>query len=184
MRKGFASRARSIGRGKDNSMKENGGKSNSILMQIIVSLVSGIVGALISSYLVWTIAIKQIGEARNASQGQLIVELNRDFSFNSRMYGVRKAIDREKPIFIERGGKYTTEDIDDYLGLFELMRIYEENGILDHKLVDDSFGVFVEDAYKNKEIRQYITDIRKEYKDDGLYSGFMKWGQTSTKNND
>jgi len=120
-----------------------------------------------------TIIGEQLKQAWRSSQGQLLLELNRDFSFNPKLYRMRKVIESGKPILGQRGGMFTEQDIDDYIGFFEMMSIFVDKEILDLCMVRDNFDVFMEDAYKNREIREYITRVRKIY-DGDMYSGFEK----------
>ena len=93
------------------------------------------------------------------------------------MYKVRKTIESKKPIFKSKGGECTEQDIEDYIGYFDMLFGFSEQGILDFKITDDNFGGYVEEAYINKEIRKYIVDLRREMNEEELYTGFEKWGK-------
>jgi hypothetical protein len=93
------------------------------------------------------------------------------------MYRVRKAIDMKKSILVTNGGECTEQDIEDYIGYFEMLYGFIENNIVDRQIVDDNFGGYAEDAYINKEIREYIDNLRRELNDEELYTGFCKWGK-------
>ena len=107
----------------------------------------------------------------------IMLEANRDLFFNDRMNKVRKAIESEQPIFDSNGGTCTEQDVEDYIGYFEMLHGFTEQRILDSKIMENNFGGYVEEAYRNKDIREYIADLRREMNDEELYSGFEKWGK-------
>ena len=125
----------------------------------------------------WVTTKEAIQESRRASQGTLILTANRDFFFNDRMYKVRKTIESRNPIFKEKGGILTEQDVDDYIGFFDMLYGFTEQNILDFKIMDDNFGIFVDEAYHNKEILNYISYLRKEYSEEDMFSGFEEWAK-------
>jgi hypothetical protein len=125
----------------------------------------------------WIVTKEAMLEARKASYGTIILQANRDLFFNDRMYKVRKAIESKKPVFESKGGKCTEQDVEDYIGYFETLYGFMEHGILDIKITDDNFGGYVEEAYINKEIREYISELRREMNNEEMYKGFEKWGK-------
>lgn len=125
-------------------------------------------------------AREQMSDARKTSQGQLILELNRDFTLNDRLYRIRKSIEYNKPILKQHGGQFTEQDIDDYIGLLELMSILKEREILDADLILDNFDVYIQNAFQNKEIRAYIAELRKTY-GNTMYIGLEHLAKTSSK---
>jgi hypothetical protein len=72
---------------------------------------------------------------------------------------------------------YGKQDVEDYIGYFDMLYGFMENRILGAEIMDDNFGGYVEEAYINKEIREYIADLRREMNDEELYEGFEKWGK-------
>ena len=94
----------------------------------------------------WITTKDAIQESKKASWGTIILTANKDFFFNDRMYKVRKMIESQKPIFKEKGGNLTYQDIDDYIGYLDMLYGFVEQQILDYKIMDDNFGVFVDEA--------------------------------------
>ena len=90
---------------------------------------------------------------------------------------MRKAIESKKPIFESRGGKCTEQDVEDYTGYLEMLYEFMESGILDVKITNDNFGGFAVDAWGNKEIQDYINNLRREMGNQELYQGFEKWAR-------
>jgi hypothetical protein len=125
----------------------------------------------------WDITKEAVLDSRKSSWGTIMLQANRDLFFHDRMYMVRKAIESNKPIFESKGGKCTEQDVEDYIGYFDMLYGFMEDGILGAEITDDNFGGYVEEAYINKEIREYIADLRREMNDEELYEGFEKWGK-------
>jgi len=93
------------------------------------------------------------------------------------MYRVRKAVEDEKSIFEDKGGTCSEQDVEDYIGYLDMLYGFMEHGILDIKITDDNFGGYAEEASINKEIREYIAELRRKMNDKELYEGFEKWGE-------
>jgi len=121
-----------------------------LLFSGIVALFAGI------NYFLWE-------DSRKATQGNLLLNLNRDFFFNEKLYKVRKAIDKEKPIFENKGGEFVESDVDAYLCFFDLIEYLIQNGILDERFAKDNFCDWAEDADDNQEIKDYINSLKQEY---------------------
>jgi len=119
----------------------------------------------------------ELTELRGQSQGNLILQLNRDFFLNQRLYELRKAIESGGPILQKNKGNFSIQDVDDYIGTFETMSGLIDKNILDKGLVEDNFGAFIVDAYDNQEVQGYVQDLNKEYKTSDMYSGFEKLGK-------
>jgi hypothetical protein len=134
-----------------------------------------------ANFFLWRTTREAVQEARRASQGILVAQLNKDFFFNERMYRVRKAIEEKKPILKAHKGESTDQDIEDYIGFLEMVHEFVERKILDCELADDNFGGYVEEASTDKEIRDYIVELRREMNNDELYSGFEEWGKGACK---
>ena len=134
-----------------------------------------------ANFFLWRTTREAVQEARRASQGILVAQLNKDFFFNERMYRVRKAIESKKPLLKSHRGEFIEQDIEDYIGLLEMVCGFIKRGIVDFDLADDNFGGYVEEASTTKEIRDYISDLRREMNNDELYSGFEEWGKGSCK---
>jgi len=127
----------------------------------------------------WLTTRKLWFQTERASQGAIILQANRDLFFHERMYKVRKAIESKKPIFESKGGQCSDQDVEDYIGYFDTLYEFMESNILNVKMTNDNFGYYVEEAYKNEEIKNYITALRRELDDEELYSGFENWAKNN-----
>jgi len=93
------------------------------------------------------------------------------------MYKVRRAIESKEPILESKGGKCSYQDVEDYIGYFESLYDLMEAKILNVKMTNGNFGYYVEEAYKNEEIKDYIAELRRKLDDEELYIGIEKWAK-------
>ncbi len=100
---------------------------------------------------------------------------------NSVNTGIVAVIDSEKPILKEHSGSFTDYQLDNYLGMYEVM----DGAYLEKQITQDDFcsifSFYLDPAYKNKEIQTYIDEQNKIYKRNDLFSGFQDLAQKSLK---
>jgi Domain of unknown function (DUF4760) len=140
------------------------------LINATVVLAIATILLMVATFFLWIVSWRSLDETRKATQGNLLLDLNRDFYLTDRLYKVRVAI--ESGEFDSR--HFPEEDVDDYLGFFELMASLINRSIIETDLINETFGVYIVDAYKNKGIFNYIKRLRgeEEYKDPEIYLGF------------
>jgi hypothetical protein len=63
----------------------------------------------------------------------------------------------------------TNEQIQDYVGFWEEVGIYQNKGIIDEELLDEILGDYIIDCYNDVEIRKVIAEIRTDEHDDSYY---------------
>lgn len=61
---------------------------------------------------------------------------------------------------LDRGGKYTWQELNEYLGFFEEIATYKAMGGLDLHTIDVLFGAHVLEAYLDADIRDYVLELR------------------------
>lgn len=145
-------------------------EKKSILINLGLTAVMTI--SVIFSATSWWTAKEALVQTKKQAQASFILDLNRDFFMNDRLYRIRKAIEADAPLLVINGGQFTEQDIDDYIGTFETISDFTDRGILDEDIVDNNFGIFIVDAYDNVEIHDYITHLRKKLNSEDYYSGF------------
>ena len=100
-------------------------------------------------------------------------ELTQQFYQGNDIYKeIRISIDRCEPLYKNWGGKFTYDQINQYLGFFDDMGFYANNQILDNKLIDQFFGAHILEAYEKNELRRYIDDLRRNNKQPQAFEEF------------
>ncbi len=85
-----------------------------------------------------------------------------------------------KPILTKNKGRWEENDLDDYLGFFELLDNYVEAGSINVRDVNDFFSDYILTAYNNKEVQKYISDLRVNGKYNTYFERFESLGKRFT----
>jgi hypothetical protein len=111
----------------------------------------------------------QIRDLRNNESAQLMLEFNKSLSeeINSNLI---TAIENNDPILKINGGQFTTTDIDHYLTIYELLNNVSEVGLINDEMLYNAFAYDIIKTFQNKEIKDYLFNIRKENKN--FFIGF------------
>jgi hypothetical protein len=118
------------------------------------------------------IAYNQLNALREQANADFLLKFNRDFFNNEITKKIIPLFEENKPLLNENGGVLSEYDLDDFLGYYELMSWYEEIGIIDFGLLDETFGHYISMAWQNKEIKKYIEGLRESTKDPRYYKPF------------
>jgi len=95
-----------------------------------------------------------------------------DKLFNGDNGKIAIAIQRNKPILKDNGGRFEDYDLDSYLGLYDQINDAYKMKLISKDLIYNDFSDALIDAYKNKEVQGYLIKIRKE--DPTYFDGFDK----------
>jgi hypothetical protein len=109
------------------------------------------IGTLVTALLIYW----QIRKSAQSTLGDLILRFHNDFFFRRRNSEIIRAIEEHQPVLKGNGGKFDDEDLDDFLGIIELLDLYIKKGLLEKKMVDDMFGYYI--VYLMKTRRSEIT---------------------------
>lgn len=120
----------------------------------------------------------QIRDLRNNQSAQLMLEFNKELNSDLNSYLIT-AIEENKLIFKENGGKFTTTDIDRYLGAYELLNNVSIAGLISDDMLYNAFAYDIVKTYQNKEIQNYLKKIRQE--DNSFFRGFEVLAQDILK---
>jgi hypothetical protein len=118
------------------------------------------------------IAYIQLKALREQANADFLLKFNRDFFNNEVTRKIIPLIEENRPTLKRNSGIFSEYDLDDYLGYYELMSWYEEKGIIDFDLIDETFGHYISLAWQNKEIKEYIDELRETTKDQRYYKPF------------
>lgn len=113
----------------------------------------------------------QIHTSSVAASEQLAEAFNRDLS-GSANTGIIAAIDEARPIRKVNRGSFTDFQLDNYLGLYEVMDGAYTNGAMSD---DDlcQFAFFLDEAGRSPEVSTYIEQQRHLYNSTDTYTGFQ-----------
>jgi hypothetical protein len=151
--------------------------TGSLTLLFSFSLTIATVLLAIVTALLWSTTRDLANEARKSSQGNLLVAINRDLFLTDRLYKVRKAIESDGPLLREKGGKVDTQDVDDYIGFFDLLQLLVRQDILARDLVEESFCEFAIDAHQSKGIKEYIAELRKQARWSNVFTAFQEFAE-------
>ena len=119
-----------------------------------------------------TIAILfwQTRNSEKSSRAEFTLRLHDSFYYNSKNAKIIRAIDKGKPILLSGGGKFENVDLDDYLGIIELIQIYLDDGVVSYNTIKEMFGFFIVKTWNNFEVCEYIEGVRTKQNDRSYYA--------------
>lgn len=129
-------------------------------------------GLFIATVILTVIAYIQLKALREQANADFLLRFNREFFGNNINQKIIELIEENKNILENNGGSITYYQLDDYLGYYELMAHYEKKNFIEFNLIDEMFGHYISLAWQNKEINNYITELRKDTKDPRYYKPF------------
>lgn len=127
--------------------------------------VFGFVLVLITSVL----SFYQIVEVKRGISTQNIIAINQQL-FDQINTGIFSSIDNKLPILIENGGKYSDYQLDNYLGIFEMIYPIFNDGYLTLDNYCSQFSYYTDKSSNNLEIQNYLKIIRQE--NSKFFNGF------------
>ena len=119
-----------------------------------------------------TLIYTELHKQNMIEKSKFVYTIIKDFENNSIDTAIANDINSAKILLKENGGKWSDYDLDQYLGFYELMYDYMDANSLNERDVYDNFSNDIDAAYKNKEIKTYITDLRTQTKDNAYYIKF------------
>jgi hypothetical protein len=106
-------------------------------------------------------AAEQISNEKDAEAGNMMITFNNLINTGTNN-DISNVIDSKEKLLQQNGGKFTTHDLDSYLGIFESLEDIREKNLISEDILFDNFSSAVEDAYNNPEIVNYLKTIRKQ----------------------
>ncbi len=136
------------------------------------------------------LTITQINDLRKVSAGQIVLDINRDIYSNERYqtnFQIIKLIEQNKPILIKNGGKFQDQDLDNVLGEWDAIARLNQSGVIPFELAYAQFSYDMIKTYKNQEIKEYISSVRRDANDNHIFTDFewlAQWmNETNSVNN-
>ena len=109
---------------------------------------------------------QQLGEIKRIAQSENSIALNTMVFNDSSNADIIGTIQNDKPLLIDNGGRYSTVDLDKYLGGFNTVALVYRDGFLSDDHLCASFAFYVKEAHQNFEVKKYMAE-NPEY-----FSGF------------
>ncbi len=117
----------------------------------------------------------QINDLRKVNAGQITLDITRDIYSDERYKNnpaIIRKIERNQPILKENKGSFDEEDLDSIIGEWDLIARLNQLDILPDDLVYSAFSFDILKAYRNSEIRKYITQTRVIESDEMIFADF------------
>ena len=89
----------------------------------------------------------------------------------------------DKPILKIHNGRWDDQAFNHYIGFFETLNDYVDAGSLNYRDVFDEYSDDVLRAYENKEVYNYIIELRKQEHSNAFYEKFEKLALRFKKDN-
>jgi hypothetical protein len=122
-----------------------------------------------------SVAYLELHNIQMTNSGNLTLEIYKDIKSDQVFKNNPKIIEdiaNGTPILKENGGKLDEIDLNNYLGLFDWISAANKTGVISNDMVYDFYGDYILDTYNNKEIRGYISTLRKG-NNNGYYQGII-----------
>jgi hypothetical protein len=99
----------------------------------------------------------QVSSARKAQEVTSLIALNQQIYPCPKIESIVEDMNNGKKLKIQNGGRFTDNEIENFLGYFELIGIIKAKGYLEADAIHDMFGYDIEDIFKNKELVTHIN---------------------------
>lgn len=140
----------------------------------IIGTIGTVLGFIISQGITYYTFRVNLESAKKIAEVQFIRDLYKQFYFeDSRLKEIRTSIESCQPLYRSWGGKFDHEQINRYLGFFDGLGFYHEEGILNLRIIDQMFGAYVIEAYEYNELRKYVDLLQKNTKQKDVLAQFQ-----------
>jgi len=88
---------------------------------------------------------------------------------------MRVAIEKCRKLYkgYYKGGIFSYDEINSYLGFFDDLGFFNEKGALDLETIKQLFGASVIEAYEYNELRRYVNELQKNAKQPSAFRNFQ-----------
>jgi hypothetical protein len=158
-----------------------------IFREVTASLVFNVLQILILIIGLY-LTITQISDLRKVNAGQISLDITRDIYSDERYKTnpkIIRLIEQNKPILKQNNGLFQDQDLDNVLGIWDTIARLNQVGVLPDDLVYAQFSFDIVKAYKNSEIKNYITLTRDQAGDKLIFYDFewlAKWMEETAYN--
>lgn len=129
-------------------------------------------GIFIATSALVAVAYFQLDALAVQNNATFLLTFNREFFDKEYNQKIIETIEDKTPLLADRMGKFTEYQVDDFLGYFELMSLFEKKGAIDFESIYEMFGHYITLAWEHPEVSTYIQNLREEHQDDTYYEHF------------
>jgi hypothetical protein len=118
---------------------------------------------------------EQIQNSTSQESATFMIDFNNQLRNGPSSYSkIIHALDSNQPILYGQKAQFTSETVDDYLMMWELVGNMMQNHVIASNMAYDAFSYDVENAYCNPDIKKYIQTAQAENggPSGGLYASF------------
>lgn len=128
---------------------------------------------------------KSIETSQEIEKINLARDLVKDFYLEeARTFrNIRTAVESCEQLYVEykKGGKFTHDEINQYLGFFDDVGFYYREGALDLAIINQQFGAYIIEASENDELRRYIKELQVNAKQKTAFVHFQALSEALEK---
>ena len=106
----------------------------------------------------------EIEDAKLTRSADLVIRFDERLSKQPYLK-LESTIANGKPILKTHGGKFSEDDLEGYLGIFDSLNDLYEKGMINKDLFYNEYSYDAEKLYDNLEVQSYLKEIRKEEAD-------------------
>ena len=130
--------------------------------------------ALIGSVYVLREQINDLRDTKSSRSADFIFKFNEQLN-KAPLARLRLAIVGRKPILKKNGGKFSEDDLEEYLDLWEGLNDIYVKGLINKEMFYNSYSYDIGKAYENAEVQTFVKESQREAPD--FYTGFENLGR-------
>ena len=144
---------------------------NNSKIAVLISVFSLIISIIILplSFYLNLLQIKDLSQTKDTRYIDYTMSFDNKLNEGQNL-GIMNAIEDNKPILKDNGGKSSTHDLDNFLGIYNQLSDVRSHNLVTDELIENNFSDGLLKAYNNIEIQSYLSNIRKE--DETYFTGF------------
>lgn len=143
----------------------------------VIGVVGSVLGFFASQFLSFYTFQKGIETSQKVEKVRLARELVKEFYEEDAITfrKMRTAIESCEQLYIgfKKGGKFSNDEINRYLGFFDDVGFYYREGALDLTIINQQFGAYIIEAREYDELRRYVKELQDNAKQKTAFIHFQ-----------
>ena len=145
--------------------------------QWFIGALGSVLGFALSQLLAFYVFQKGMETSQKVEKIHLARELVTDFyDEDAKTFkALRTSIESCEQLYKEykKGGNFSNDEINSYLGFFDDIGFYYREGALDLPIIDQHFGAYIIEANEYHELRRYIQELQSNAKQKTAFANFQ-----------